>query len=192
MGVSSQEMEVFASKGAMSPGELQLRHRQRQTALPLPPTQHHQSKYDTDTSSQIFRQNIRLNNTIPMCYVEDVFHARCGHWASQPHVYHQCSRVDKALSPQQNNANIGRTCYNQKTCGSREENSVCKRCVAADCEKLQRGTCMSVFSRGDRIKVLRTEEFAARMDKGKKRSSRELELKSPKSPSGFFRWGVQR
>jgi hypothetical protein len=126
-----------------------------------------------------------------MCYVEDVFHARCGHWATQPHVYHQCSRVEKSLSPEANNAAIGRTCYNQKTCGSCEEDSVCKRCVAADREKLQRGTCMSVFREEGKMKVLRTEEFERRMEKGKK-SNGETGLRTPRNPSGFFSWGVQR
>lgn len=25
-----------------------------------------------------------------MCYVEDVFHAPCGHWAEKPRLYHRC------------------------------------------------------------------------------------------------------
>ena len=149
------------------------------------------------TEQQLFHQNIQINHSdSPMCYVEDVYHARCGHWSNVPQVYHQCARVDSrrtSETSERNNSTVsGQTCYNRKTCGSRSEDSTCKRCVAADREKLQRGTCMSVYSAGGRMKVLRSDEFALRMEKGKKRSSREMELKTPKSPDGFFSWTVQR
>jgi hypothetical protein len=127
-----------------------------------------------------------------MCYVEDVYHSQCGHWASQPQIYHRCSRVDKALTTIENKAIIGRTCYNRKTCGSREEESRCKRCKLADGEKLQRGTCMSVFTEGGRIKVLMTPDFAERLERDKLQPTRTLQRKTTQSPSGFFSWGVSR
>lgn len=42
------------------------------------------------------------------------------------------------------------------------------------------------------MRVLRSEEFETRMEKGKKRSSRDVDLRTPKSPSGFFSWNMQR
>jgi hypothetical protein len=147
---------------------------------------------DTDNQNQLFRSDVRLNHTTPMCYIEDIYHSQCGHWSSKPQIYHHCSRGDKNLTTNENNAIIGRTCYNRKTCGSREEDSRCKQCKLADREKLQRGTCMSVFTEGDRIKVLRTPEFAQRIELGKQRSSRILETRTTRIPSGFFSWGVSR
>lgn len=152
---------------------------------------------DNNIEQQIFHQNIQINHTeSPMCYVEDIYHSRCGHWASQPQVYHQCARIDKdtasPLSRTDDSRSSSRTCYNRKTCGSRSEDSVCIRCVAATRSELHRGTCMSVYSQGGRTKVLQSQEFATRMEDGKKRSSRELAARTPRSPSGFFSWNVQR
>ncbi|RVX69257.1 hypothetical protein B0A52_07233 [Exophiala mesophila] len=48
-----------------------------------------------------------------MCYLEDVFHGQCGHWSEEARVYHRCAA-----------AGTQPLCFNKKTCGSLNEDSL--------------------------------------------------------------------
>lgn len=52
-----------------------------------------------------------------MCYLEDVFHGQCGHWSEEARVYHRCAAAGSQPY-----------CFNKKTCGSLNEDSLCAKC----------------------------------------------------------------
>lgn len=76
-----------------------------------------------------------------MCYLEDIYHAKCNHWSAQPRIYHKCA----AASQPDNHY----SCSAKKTTGSKREDSFCKKCEF-DPEKAFKGQGMwlSVTSSG--------------------------------------------
>lgn len=75
------------------------------------------SRDSLSEAEQVFHTNLNSK----MCYLEDVFHSRCGHWAEQARVYHTCA----AAGPQV-------YCSNKKKCGSVNEDSLCRLCRTCD------------------------------------------------------------
>lgn len=96
-----------------------------------------------------------------MCYMEDVYHAECGHWAKRPRIYHRCAGAPDQPADQlhtvpslpQFEAKVGiyrehgdpkkpkpgmrmsTPCTNAVTCGSARELSKCGKC-RIDVEKI--------------------------------------------------------
>ncbi len=124
---------------------------------------------DPNTQSiQEFRTNFQSN----MCYVEDVYHAPCRHWADQPRVYHKC-----AAAGGDGNQKL---CSKKKKCGSVQEASLCAKCKLHEqmSSGKDTGTWMSVFPNKETKKVVvKIRDGAGR--KGTKLRSQ---------PSGFFGW----
>lgn len=92
-----------------------------------------------------------------MCYLEDVYHVPCGHWADKPRIWHPCSKTpskpDSRLTPAQTFAvdtrsgrdnlqsrtssmRIMSSCHNsQTTRSSRDKENKCPKC-RIDVEKI--------------------------------------------------------
>ena len=118
------------------------------------------------------------NNLIPdMCYVEDIFHTRCNHWAEKPRVFHRCAAAE-ADHP-------GSCCSNKKTCGSAEEDSLCRKCASIWLHKLGSGT--SVLSVGQDHKTGRVVVI-----KGEKPASQHKPEVQERRPSGFASWRIDK
>lgn len=114
-----------------------------------------------------------------MCYLEDIYHTKCGHWSDRPRTYHRCPS-----GPAFSASEPPSPCYNRKSCGSRSEDSHCKRCrfMESGPPKI-RGTYFSVSRnlQSGRLQVLiPTGQFAKASD----RSS------STAMPSGFTGWRI--
>lgn len=65
-------------------------------------------------------KEFRTNFNSAMCYVEDVYHTRCSHWADQPRLYHACPSALGTGHPVR--------CFNEKKYGAAQDDSLCQRC----------------------------------------------------------------
>ena len=89
-------------------------------------------------------KDFHTNFDAKMCYVEDVYHTRCGHWADKPRLYHSCAAAN-VTGPQ-------KQCFNEKKCGSVQDDSYCQRCIIhADMTAGRNaGACMTVVQNEQR------------------------------------------
>lgn len=141
------------------------------TFINLPAT-HHQAQRKSDL---FFFQEFH-NNLVPdMCYVEDIFHIKCSHWAEKPRIYHRCAAADPT------DATL--SCFNKKTCGSAQENSLCQKCTTIWIHKLEQGA--SAISVGQDCQSGKTVVI-----KEKKPRARTLPFENEQLPSGFFSWRI--
>ncbi|KAJ9502038.1 hypothetical protein H2202_002102 [Exophiala xenobiotica] len=102
-----------------------------------------------------------------MCYVEDVYHVQCSHWADQPRVYHQCAAGSGDGNQKQ--------CFNKKKCGSVQEEFLCAKCKFH--EQMSSGKDTVFPNKETKKVVVKVRDGAGR--KGTKLRSQ---------PSGFFGW----
>lgn len=78
-----------------------------------------------------------------MCYVEDVFYTRCGHWASKPRIAHACICAKYVKRPSYNSRNLHPflrrfemlpyDCQHKQSRGSvLDEERICDQCIARE------------------------------------------------------------
>lgn len=99
-----------------------------------------------------------------MCYVEDVFHARCGHWSSKPRISHACICARYVERPAYNSRNLHHflrryvtvpyDCKHKQSRGSvLDEETICDQCIAREsgrrASERQVGMWLSVYTNSD-------------------------------------------
>jgi len=146
MGPASPELNTLVQAGPL------------ETAI----TPHH-----TAITSSLVLKCRNLITSRGMCYVEDVYHTKCNHWAAERRTYHKC--------PAANVPGYRTECFNRKRCGSAQDDSWCKRC-RFDVDK-EKGTWLSVFRDKD------TQKMAIIV----RRSNRKLSALPPPMDSIFTR-----
>lgn len=112
-----------------------------------------------------------------MCYLEDVYHTKCGHWSDVPRIYHRCAAGTLTQS--------GVSCFNRKSCGSSSEDTHCKRCrLDMSSTVNQRGMYMSVTRDPQRncVKVVMGNS---------KNSGRQKIATQSRLPQGFSHWQTE-
>lgn len=125
-----------------------------------------------------YPQEFHTNFDSTMCYVEDVYHTQCNHWAELPRTYHMCASAGGTASAKQ--------CFNPKKCGSVQEDSLCKKCQLHDrMSGKDPGTIMSVYQDRKSKKTVVTIPNNSRSNRCKSR-----ETDSRRRPSGFLRWNI--
>src|SRR5277367_452002 len=87
-----------------------------------------------------------------MCYLEDIYHSRCGHWTDEPRVYYKCAAASVPGYTKQ--------CWSRHTTGSAAEDSICRKCQpSVEKKAVPKGTWCSVSQDecGKMIVIVRSE-----------------------------------
>ena len=111
-----------------------------------------------------------------MCYTEDIFHAKCNHWAAQPRVYHKCAAAK--------HSDFHFSCSAKKTTGSRREESLCKKCEF-DSENSFEGKGMWLSISSKKEKILVKQRYRLRGTWAERPGAPDLKV-NQRQPEGFL------